>query len=875
MTMKKIPTYITAFVLGALVLSGCSNVFFEKPRQDSGGETASPDILEGFGTVQVSLSQGAARTIMPAADLAGLYLEYWFAKDNGNPEQKTPAGDIFTLKPGSYTLAVKAFADDGYADLAAQGVTDTAFTITAGTVAPPVNVTLHPVVIGEGTGSLEFGLEYPEGVTVETFVLTRIAGAETPIDLAAVGTSSGSGPVTFSGTKAAIPVGYYLLRVALKNSAGASSGRVEVVHIYQNLKSEAHYGFIADDFRAYRVTTNANSGPGSLRQALTNVLSGTGEPRTIQVLLEPGSVIALESRLTIVTNLIIEGNGVTLTRAASWISSDDSSQLLYISSSTAEIAIRRVHFKNGLATYGGAIYNYSGILTLESCIFSGNHATSTSGNAYGGAIADYSGILTIRGSTFYNNNAGYAGGAIYSSGILALTGNVFYGNSAQYQNVVYNTDTVTSYGYNVSDKATGTSASGWTFDATDVQATAMPVGPASFKPLPGLAAEGLITTRPGDYPTMDFYGDPIPASGAHAGAVQALPSGYRLDVVGQGSISVISGNADADGLYAYGTTVKLRVEPDEGRLFEYWKVGGEMQPVQTPAEEIEVTITANMVVEAVCGIILVTSGADSGPGTLRQALANAQSGDTIILDLTGDKIITLTSGLSFTGAVNFTITIEGSGATLTQTGMNRLLSIPSSGVDVTIRRLHFKDGNYASPFASGGGGAISNYGKLTLESCIFSGNRATSTSSYTYGGAIYNSSGILTIRGCTFYNNAAVCTSTSSDSRGGAIFTIGMLTLTGNVFYENSAVSYSVVDSVSSPLTSDGYNVSDKASGTSSGYSGWTFATTDVQAVAMPVGSVSFKPLLGLAAVGKITARPEEYWTLPRSVDTIKQLAQS
>jgi hypothetical protein len=388
MTMKKIPVYITVFMLGALVLSGCSNLFFEKPRQDPGGETASPDIPEGFGTVQVSLTQGAARTSIPAADLAGLYLEYWFPKDGGTAEARTPVGNIFTLKPGSYILEVKVFVDGEHVDLAAQGETDTAFTITAGVAAEPVNMTLRPVVTGTGTGELE----YPVGTAVETFTLTHIAGVETPIDLAVAGTGPGS--VNFSGTEAAIPVGYYLLRVALKNSTGASSGRVEVVHIYQNLKSEVHYVFIGDDFRAYRVTNANDSGPGSLRQALADVKSGD----IIEI--NEGLVITLTSQLFIsrAINLTIEGSGATLTQTGT-------NRLLNINSTSADVTIRRMHFKDGNYTSysdgGGAICN-SGTLTLESCIFSGNKITSSS--ARGGAIYTALGMKTSSSSR--NKNIG-------------------------------------------------------------------------------------------------------------------------------------------------------------------------------------------------------------------------------------------------------------------------------------------------------------------------------------------------------------------------------------------------------------------------------------------------------------------------------------
>jgi hypothetical protein len=264
MMMKKIPLYKVIFALCALVSSGCSNVFFETPAIAPGEVPAAGDILEGCGTIRVELSRGAARTIIPTADWAGLYLEYGFSKDGGTAETKVPADGVFTLEPGTYTLEVKAFADGGQTNLAARGETDTAFSISAGTAAGTVNVSLHPVVTGAGTGTLEYRLEYPADATVDAFTLSRIAGEET---YTLTSSASGSGPVVWSGTQYNIPVGYYLLRTALRSGSGAT-GRVEVVHIYQNLSATVNYIFTDDDFRAYRVTSAADSGPGSLRQAL-------------------------------------------------------------------------------------------------------------------------------------------------------------------------------------------------------------------------------------------------------------------------------------------------------------------------------------------------------------------------------------------------------------------------------------------------------------------------------------------------------------------------------------------------------------------------------------------------------------------------------
>ena len=103
--MKKIRIQAVLFALSALVLFGCSNVFGERPGEQQGPEISLPDIPEGYGTVQVTVSRGGARTIIPdPVELTDLVLEYWFAKAGGEPEEQTPEGNSFILKSGNYTL---------------------------------------------------------------------------------------------------------------------------------------------------------------------------------------------------------------------------------------------------------------------------------------------------------------------------------------------------------------------------------------------------------------------------------------------------------------------------------------------------------------------------------------------------------------------------------------------------------------------------------------------------------------------------------------------------------------------------------------------------------------------------------------------------
>jgi len=183
----------------------------------------------------------------------------------------------------------------------------------------------------------------------------------------------------------------------------------------------------ADSF-AYRVnypTSDANT-LGTLRYGL----NASNVNHIIFDNVTPGvTTLALTSRLPEITrSMTIEGNGITITRHDSMLETDES-QFLYINNISEEVIIRGVHFKDGRALrYGVAILN-RGNLTLESCIFSGNDGRN--GTNSGGAIFSWSGKLTVRGCTFYNNHSGWYGGAIQAhGGAVTLSGNLFYGNTA-------------------------------------------------------------------------------------------------------------------------------------------------------------------------------------------------------------------------------------------------------------------------------------------------------------------------------------------------------------------------------------------------------------------------------------------------------------
>ncbi|MDW3646895.1 MAG: choice-of-anchor Q domain-containing protein [Bacteroidia bacterium] len=160
----------------------------------------------------------------------------------------------------------------------------------------------------------------------------------------------------------------------------------------------------------------------------------------------------------------------------------------------------------------------------------------------------------------------------------------------------------------------------------------------------------------------------------------------------------------------------------------------------------------------------VSSNADSGGGSLREAVSIAQSGDTINFSIVGE--IVLDSQLFITK----NLWILGPGAdqlAITTQDSTRLFNIGKADT-VSIEGLRFYNGNatgYDPPY----GGAISNSGVLRVKNCLFHENIATS------GGAIDNAAfglqGVkLYVENCSFYRNLAIQPIPGFIEFGGAIY---------------------------------------------------------------------------------------------------------
>jgi predicted outer membrane repeat protein len=245
----------------------------------------------------------------------------------------------------------------------------------------------------------------------------------------------------------------------------------------------------------------------------------------------------------------------------------------------------------------------------------------------------------------------------------------------------------------------------------------------------------------------------------------------------------------------------------------------------------------------------VSNTNDSGPGSLRQALldANAAAGaDTVNFTVSGT--ITLTSGQITVGD---SVAITGPGAsnlTITTNLNGRVFNFYDSGT-VSISGLRFANSGAANATTCVGGGAMRFYGTdATISQSVFANN----TSGNCGGGALYFQDGegvginTLTITDSTFTNNTvpgggsdggalyldsgditilrSVFTGNSCDDDGGAIYqNEGSLTIRDSVFTNNTADfggAISRFDSATTGTTISGTTFSGNSATNSTGEGG-------------------------------------------------------
>jgi hypothetical protein len=167
---------------------------------------------------------------------------------------------------------------------------------------------------------------------------------------------------------------------------------------------------------------------------------------------------------------------------------------------------------------------------------------------------------------------------------------------------------------------------------------------------------------------------------------------------------------------------------------------------------------------------------DSGPGSLRDTIAAAASGDTIKFDSSvfGQTIkltswgLTIAQNLDIEGPVGNPIIISGNMATG--------VFLIESGKVVTLSGLTITKG---ANFADGGGG-IKNQGTLTVSHCTLSDNDADGAF---FGGGGISNLGTLTVNQSTLSDNHA----DNTPFGGGGISNLGTLTVNQSTLSDNHA----------------------------------------------------------------------------------------
>src|SRR5580765_1539425 len=185
--------------------------------------------------------------------------------------------------------------------------------------------------------------------------------------------------------------------------------------------------------------------------------------------------------------------------------------------------------------------------------------------------------------------------------------------------------------------------------------------------------------------------------------------------------------------------------------------------------------------------ITVTNNGDRGPGSLRQALADAHNEDIISFDpsLNG-QTITLTSGEL---VVNRILSINGPGPSSLAIDANHASRVfhVTSGASVGISGLSIINGSASGLY---GGGIYNDHALLDVINCTLSGNSANASNGA--GGGIYNDASYgtatLWVSHCTLSGNSAV------NGYGGGICNEGYngsatLTVLNSTVSRNSAAS--------------------------------------------------------------------------------------
>ncbi|MGB4990292.1 MAG: choice-of-anchor Q domain-containing protein, partial [Pyrinomonadaceae bacterium] len=564
------------------------------------------------------------------------------------------------------------------------------------------------------------------------------------------------------------------------------------------------------------VTTNADSGVGSLRHAVTNACTGSSITFTMGAGFVVSPITLTTGEIVIDKNLTIQGPGANFLA----VSGNAASRVFVINlGQTAGISGLTITGGNAtdsgddLRRSGGGIFS-QGNLNLSDSVVTGNIA-----EALGGGIALIeAGVTTnITNSVISNNSGPIGGGIVHWNGTLNITGSTISGNS---RTLTFNgAGGITNEGTMnlVNSTVSGNSVPSGTFNggglylgSGSVSITSATVTnnsvPAGVNNCGGIRkGSGVVdirnslvagninnTTNPdvgggfvsGGY---NLIGNVGTATGFIGTGDQMGTGATPIDPVlgtlgGNGGLpqthSLMTGSPAIDKGNAFGLTSDQRglVRPFDDPFvpnaadgsdigaFELQTGMGTPTPTSTPTATPTASPTPSCIVDPI-----VSTNADSGAGSLRHAVANACTESNITFAMGAGFVvspITLTTGEI---VIDKNLTIQGPGAaslTVSGSGVGRIFQVSSA---TNITGLTLSGGNGVGLVSNSSGGAILSSGNpLTLTSVHITGNNAA------------NAGGGITITGGTANINDSSISNNTAQSFGGGIAIFGSLAVSIN-----------------------------------------------------------------------------------------------
>lgn len=582
----------------------------------------------------------------------------------------------------------------------------------------------------------------------------------------------------------------------------------------------------------FTVTTTAESGPGSLHQAMQDALF-TASDDVIEFDQSPGSPFLTQQTLTSTQTWAIAHGKVTiigpsLPSRRVTLSGEDTRRVLLVNSGGHLVAMN-LRIISGSATGisslgGGCLVSGGNRAEFINCLFQANYSDSN-----GGAIAvDSDGEISLQNCSLHNNDANVFGGGLYlSGGRLTATNSTISNNSSEASggglyitsSAIAEIDHCTITQNRCSDIAGSASHNGGGISCNEI-----PIGPNTGTP--SLSIRNSLIAQNTDL-SVDLYPDVyqsqsglitsrgnnfVGASGANA--ANGFPTSQPTDQIGTNAspfdpqITFVSTVSHIT--YEPSNAISPIINAGSRDNFPAAKYGN---PATDQLGRPRISFGASDIgaVEFNTSTVVTSLDDTMDSGTLRQAISHANSNPGTIITFDENTFgvlpqeINLTMGelLISQPTIIYAPTI---GVTLQSNGNERVMRITSlSSRPVSLENMTLRGGNAnTSSFAAGAGGGIYVHGtntRLDLYNINPRFNSATTGAGIAVNGAQVNitsgfisgniantdGGGIHLSASAQFTADQITIALNSSGNRGGGIYSeSSTLTLTRSTLNENS-----------------------------------------------------------------------------------------